>query len=123
MKMGTTEFLILVVLNEKDRYGYEITREVYERSDGFFEFKQGFLYPALRRMEQEDLIGGYWRRSDIGGPDRKYYRLTSKGGIRLNAFVEAWAEFGSQLDRWLTSVRVGDAPRTSAERRQRAGAR
>ena len=120
--MGTTEFLILVVLNEKDRYGYEITREVHERSDGFFEFKQGFLYPALRRMEQAGLIGGYWRRSDASGPDRKYYRLTSTGETRLNAFVEAWAEFASQLDRWLTSMRVGDAPQEKVRRHKRAGA-
>ncbi len=111
MKMGTTEFLVLVVLNEKDRYGYEIAREVHDRSEGFFEFKQGFLYPALRRMEQTNSIRGYWRRSDTGGPNRKYYRLTSKGQLRLGAFVEAWGEFGDQLDRLLATTRPADTPR------------
>ncbi len=111
MKMGTTEFLVLVVLNEKDRYGYEIAREVHDRSDGFFEFKQGFLYPALRRMEQRKLIRGYWTRSDTGGPNRKYYQLMPRGELRLGAFVEAWEEFGGQLERLLATARAGDGRR------------
>ena len=122
MKMGTTEFLVLVVLNEKDRYGYEITREIHDRSDGFFEFKQGFLYPALRRMEGEELITGYWRRSDSGGPDRKYYKLTAEGVTRLGAFIEAWSDFSSQIDRLLTTT-VGYSPRGQARSSTSAGSR
>lgn len=121
--MGTTEFLVLVVLNERDRYGYEITRDVHDRSSGFFEFKQGFLYPALRRMEQEALISGYWTRSDTGGPNRKYYRLTVKGKLRLEAFVEAWEEFGGQLDLLLATVRAGHGRGEGSVPRTRARAR
>ncbi len=120
MKMGTTEFLVLVVLNERDRYGYEITREIHDRSEGFFEFKQGFLYPALRRMEAEGFINGYWRRSDTGGPDRKYYKLTADGEARLRAFVEAWSDFSSQIDRLLTTT-VGYPTRLRARSSASAG--
>ena len=97
MKMGTTEFLVLVVLNERDRYGYEITREIHDRSGGFFEFKQGFLYPALRRMEGEGFINGYWRRSDAGGPDRKYYklRLLTTAGYPTKVRARSSASAGS----------------------------
>jgi len=123
MKMGTTEFLVLIVLNEKDRYGYEIAREVHERSGGFFEFKQGFLYPALQRMERADFLDAYWRRSNTGGPNRKYYRLTKKGSARLAAFVEAWAEFGAHLEHWLTAARAGDPLRETVETASRAEAR
>lgn len=120
MKMGTTEFLVLVVLNEKDRYGYEIAREVHDRSDGFFAFKQGFLYPALRRMEQRKLIRGYWTRSDTGGPNRKYYQLMSRGELRLGAFVEAWEEFGGQLERLLATAGAGDGRREASAPRAQA---
>ena len=89
LKMGTTEILILAILTKGDRYGYEISGDVKEQSEGFFEFKQGFLYPTLRRMEENKLITGYWKDSASGAPDRKYYRLTRQGRARLEASMEA----------------------------------
>ncbi len=102
LKMGTTEILILAILTKGDRYGYDISRDVKERSEGFFEFKQGFLYPTLRRMEDAKLISGYWRDSASGGPDRKYYKLTRGGRQRLDQSLEAWAEFSRRFNKMLT---------------------
>lgn len=93
LKMGTTEILILAILSRADRSGYEISRAVKDRSQGFFEFKQGFLYPTLRRMEEAKLIAGYRKDSANGGPDRKYYRLTRQGRARLEASLKAWRDF------------------------------
>jgi DNA-binding PadR family transcriptional regulator len=101
LKMGTTEILILAILTKGDRYGYDISRDVKERSEGFFEFKQGFLYPTLRRMEEAKLITGYWKDSASGGPDRKYYRLTRQGRARLEASLEAWADFSKRFNKML----------------------
>ena len=106
LKMGTTEILILTVLTQGERYGYEISREVFERSHGFFEFKQGFLYPTLRRMEEDKLIHGYWKDSSAGGPNRRYYRLTRQGRSRLDASVAAWSEFSRSFNRMLTLAKA-----------------
>ena len=105
LKMGTTEILILAALTHGDRYGYEISREVFERSNGFFEFKQGFLYPTLRRMEQSGLVHSYWKNSVAGGPDRKYYRLTRQGRSRLKTSEAAWLEFSSKFNHMLAAVK------------------
>jgi DNA-binding PadR family transcriptional regulator len=101
LKMGTTEILILAILTKGDRYGYDISRDVKERSEGFFEFKQGFLYPTLRRMEGSKLITGYWKDSASGGPDRKYYRLTRQGRGRLEASISAWSDFSKRFNKML----------------------
>ena len=105
LKMGTTEILILAILSKGERYGYDISRSVKERSDGFFEFKQGFLYPTLRRMEEAKLITGYWRDSVSGAPDRKYYRLTRLGRERLRASLEGWTDFSKRFDKMLAVAR------------------
>jgi DNA-binding PadR family transcriptional regulator len=102
LKMGTTEILILLVLKQRDCYGYEITREVSSRSTGYFELKQGFLYPTLRRMESAKLIQGYWKHSATRGPNRRYYRLTARGITRLKISVEAWSEFSGSFNHMLS---------------------
>lgn len=104
-KMGTTEILTLVILTQGDQYGYEISREVVDRSAGYFELKQGFLYPTLRRMEGAKLIQGYWKDSSSGGPSRRYYRLTRKGKAHLQGSIEAWSEFSRRFNRILGSRR------------------
>jgi len=105
LKMGTTEILILAILTKGDRYGYDISRDVKDRSEGFFEFKQGFLYPTLRRMEDSKLINGYWRDSASGGPDRKYYKLTRQGRDRLKASLDAWADFSKRFNKMLAMAK------------------
>jgi PadR family transcriptional regulator len=103
-KMGTTEMLILAVLSAGDQYGYEITRQVSESSGGYFDLKQGFLYPTLQRMEKAKLLRAYWRGSDTRGPDRKYYRLTAKGKALLAESLKAWKDFSRRFTRTLTAI-------------------
>jgi PadR family transcriptional regulator PadR len=105
LKMGTTEILILAALTHGDRYGYGISREVFERSNGFFEFKQGFLYPTLRRMEESGLVQSYWKDSVAGGPNRKYYRLTRQGRFRLKRREAAWTEFSHKFNHMLAAAK------------------
>ncbi len=101
LKMGTTEILVLAILTQGDRYGYEISKEVFKRSKGFFEFKHGFLYPALNRMKRSRLVKSYWKESGGSGPDRKYYRITRAGQKRLQTSAEAWALFSKEFNRML----------------------
>ena len=97
LKMGTTEIVVLSLLSRGDRYGYEISKEVADLTDGYFDFKQGFLYSTLRRLEHSRLIEGYWRSSDSRGPNRKYYRICDIGRAKLDASLRTWDEFVRHL--------------------------
>jgi PadR family transcriptional regulator PadR len=115
---GTVEMLILDVLARGDSYGYQIAQTVLSQSDGYFQLKEGSLYPALHRLERQKLLGSYWvekdRQSDAagmglggsgpgirasgdgaGGRRRKYYRLTPKGQAALKAKRDEWQRFAA----------------------------
>ncbi len=75
---GTTETLILQLLTERPMYGYELIQTARERSHGFFDWKEGALYPCLHRLEGDGLIAGEWQVAKESKP-RKYYTLTQAG--------------------------------------------
>jgi PadR family transcriptional regulator, regulatory protein PadR len=89
---GTVEMLILQVLCPAESYGYQITQDVLARSQGYFELKEGSLYPALHRMERQDLLESYWVDAD-SGRRRKYYRITAAGKKVLDEKLEEWHRF------------------------------
>jgi len=90
---STVEMLILKVIEQGPSYGYEITQTVSAGSDGYFDLKEGSLYPALHRMERQKLLKSSWRDAD--GRRRKYYELTALGRKELATRSKAWAEFAS----------------------------
>jgi PadR family transcriptional regulator PadR len=92
--MGNIEPLLLYMFVETPMYGYQIIRELENRSQGYFKFKEGTLYPVLHRMESEGLIIAEWRSLD-GGRQRKYYNITPKGA---KALVEKRAEWRELLN-------------------------
>ena len=74
---GNTETLLLSLLAGEAMYGYQIVKEIEWRSSGYFQFKEGTLYPALHRLERSELVEGTWREADSGIP-RRYYHITAK---------------------------------------------
>ena len=96
LRRGSTKVLILSLLQEEPMYGYQLSKELRRRSSGYFEFKDGTLYPALHRMEKEGLLRGRWQVVEEG-PSRKYYHLTDKGRKELNHLQRDWAAFAEQL--------------------------
>jgi len=73
-------------------YGYRIIKDLDRRSQGYFKFKEGTLYPALHRLERAGLILGRWQVLP-SGQQRKYYHITDKG---LSILVERrgqWQDF------------------------------
>lgn len=86
------EALILAVIAEGDQHGYQLAIEIEERSDGFFRFNHGTLYPILHKLEKEGLIVGNWQQE---GPKRKrkYYLLTEKGREYLATQRREWNAF------------------------------
>ena len=75
LKRGSTQVLVLALLEERERHGYEIARLIEERSGGTISFHAASLYPTLYRMEERDLIEGRWVEK-VGQRRRRYYRLT-----------------------------------------------
>lgn len=75
---GTTTLLILQLLNEGDKYGYQMTKELEKKSDDLFQLKEGTLYPVLHGLENEGMIESYWEETS-SARRRKYYRITEKG--------------------------------------------
>lgn len=88
---GTVEMLILEVISEGPSYGYQIVQSVTGRSGGYFQLKEGSLYPALHRLERQKLLSSFWEEAD--GRRRKYYRLTPAGRKALAARKQQWRQF------------------------------
>lgn len=96
LKRGTLEMVLLRLLAERDRYGYEIVSAIEERSGGRFELKDGTLYPVLYRLEGAGHVEPYWQTQERGVP-RKYYRITAQGRGELARLVEEWQGFVSAV--------------------------
>jgi PadR family transcriptional regulator, regulatory protein PadR len=90
---SAVEMLILEVIAHGPTYGYQITQTVAERSQGYFELKEGSLYPALHRMERQKLLRASWSEAD--GRRRKYYELTDAGRADLAARKQSWQSFAA----------------------------
>lgn len=86
---GHIDTIILKALFEGDKYGYEICKEVEERSGGTYELKQPTLYSCLKRLESQKLISSYWTDSEIGGK-RHYYKLTELGKETCQKNQDDW---------------------------------
>lgn len=89
---GSTETLLLSLLSGEPMYGYQLVKEIEQRSSGYFHFKEGTLYPALHRLERDGLIAGAWRSSPTG-QNRRYYEVTAKGRAGLASMLEEWNLF------------------------------
>ena len=73
-------------------YGYQIIKELERRSQGYFKFKEGTLYPALHRLEKAGLVLGKWQILP-NGRQRRYYYITTKGRSKLTVDRSQWQDF------------------------------
>ncbi|CAM4524090.1 DNA-binding PadR family transcriptional regulator [Paenibacillus endophyticus] len=94
---GSTVILILTLLDRKEMYGYEMTKEIEKSSSGVFTFKEGTLYPILHTLEVDELVESYW--NEEGSRKRKYYRITERGRGQLQEKKQEWALFRTTVDR------------------------
>jgi PadR family transcriptional regulator PadR len=93
---GSTDHLLLVLMGQQPMYGYQIIKELDNRSQGYFKFKEGTLYPALHRMEKSKLIEGKWAISPTGR-QRRYYHITAKGEKLLTLERNQWQDFTTAM--------------------------
>ena len=89
---GSTDTLLLSLLAEESMYGYKLVKEMDKRSSGYFQFKEGTLYPALHRLERDGMIQGSGETSP-SGQNRRYYHVMGKGRARLESMLKEWNLF------------------------------
>jgi len=94
---GTLDLILLSILEDAPKYGLEIIGEAKNRTDGYFDFKEGSLYPALHRLEKAKHIKGEFAPSDAGGPRRRYYHLTERGLKHLQKQREEFERFSGKV--------------------------
>lgn len=98
LKRGSAELLILALVEERPRHGYEIGQLIDSRSGGAIRFHVASLYPTLYRLEDRGLIEGRWVER-AGTRRRRYYRLTAQGRRVLASQRGVWESFFAALDR------------------------
>jgi PadR family transcriptional regulator PadR len=86
-KKGYIRVAVLILINNKPSHGYEIMKEIKERTRGFYNPTPGGVYPILRDLEKKGYIKGKWTKQN--NRNIKTYRITEKGKIILkNAVVK-----------------------------------
>ena len=98
LKRSSAILLVLALVDETPRHGYEIGKLIEARSGGDIAFKMASLYPLLYRLEQRGWIGGRWHEK-AGTRRRRFYRITPEGRRVLARQRGIWQTFVSALDR------------------------
>lgn len=97
-KKGSAELLVLSLLEDQPRHGYDISKLIQTRSGGFLRFHVTSLYPLLYRLEERGWIEGRW----VEKPEqrrRRYYSLTREGRTVLRSQRQSWKDFVAAISR------------------------
>ena len=94
---GHLDAIILRLISEKDRYGYEISKEISQRTQERFQVKEATLYAVFQRLEKRGFIRSYEGGVSLGSR-RRYYAITPKGGVALLRGMEEWREVKEIID-------------------------
>ena len=91
-KKGSAELLVLSLLEDQPRHGYDISKLIETRSGGALKFHVTTLYPLLHRLEKQGWIEGRWVEK-AEQRRRRYYKLTGQGHKVLSAQQKSWKDF------------------------------
>src|SRR5690625_3879655 len=97
MMKGTIDILLLSLIEQRDLYGYEMTRILKQLSDDTYEMSEGTLYASLKRMERRGWVESYWKDTESGR--RKYYRMKDDGKKELISKKENWDWMSSLIQK------------------------
>lgn len=101
LRKGVLEFVILLSLDDREQYGFELIAGIARRAA--IEVPEGTLYPLLLRLAKEGSISSRLAGGDGGAP-RKYYALTVQGRELLRGMIPAWSKLAASVDRLLPGV-------------------
>src|SRR5678816_4729355 len=92
LKKGSAELLILSLVEDQPRHGYDIGNLIERRSQGTLRFNVASLYPLLYRLEKRGWMQGRWVEK-AGQRRRRYYRLSAEGKKVLESQRSTWLTF------------------------------
>jgi PadR family transcriptional regulator, regulatory protein PadR len=98
LQKTSSEMVVLALLEERSRHGYELAKLIESRSAGKLEFHVASLYPMLYRLETKGWVEGRW----VERPNerrKRYYRITRTGRKILELQRQSWRDFFDALDR------------------------
>ncbi|GKU81914.1 PadR family transcriptional regulator [Niallia sp. NCCP-28] len=101
---GHLDSIILCLLLEEDRYGYEISKEISLRTENRFQIKEATLYAVFQRLEKKELIESYIGSVTMGGR-RKYYKITTLGKAFLRETADEWNELKTIMDLFMEGLK------------------
>ena len=94
---GHLEAVILRLIIEEDRYGYEISNCIKERTNNKFQIKEATLYSIVKRLQDKELIESYVGAKSHGGK-RRYYQITVLGKAYYKEKIKEWKELKIVLE-------------------------
>jgi PadR family transcriptional regulator PadR len=97
-KKGSAELLVLSLLEDQPRHGYDISKLIQMRSGGALRFHVTSLYPLLHRLEKQGWIKGLWVEK-AEQRKRRYYKLTPEGIRELRSKQQSWKDFVAVISR------------------------
>ncbi len=97
-KKGSAELLILSLLEDQPRHGYDISKLIQTRSGGALRFHVTSLYPLLHRLENDGWIAGRWVEKSEQRR-RRYYSITPRGRKLLESRRKSWRDFVAAVSR------------------------
>ncbi len=97
---GHTDTMILKLLMDGDKYGYEISKLIYTNSNGEFELKESTMFSSLKRLENDGCVTSYWGDESQGGR-RKYYKILEKGKSTYVENKQNWENAKRIIDQLL----------------------
>ncbi|MGE5403273.1 MAG: PadR family transcriptional regulator [Candidatus Doudnabacteria bacterium] len=99
LRKGSTKLAMLSLLSVRDMYGYELTKELGQITDGVITLKESNAYPALHTLEADALIKSYWKETEAGMPPRKYYSITPAGRVFLDEMKAEWKKHSEAMEK------------------------
>lgn len=97
-KKGVLELCVLSMLQDGDRYGYDVACELSK----IIEVSDGSVYPVLRRLKDDGFVTSYLEEAS-GGPPRKYYVITETGSDYMNTLKSEWIQLTSKINTLLNN--------------------
>jgi DNA-binding PadR family transcriptional regulator len=97
LQKGSAEMILLALLEERTRHGYELAKLIESQSDSKLQFQVASLYPMLYRLERKKLVEGRWVEK-AGERRRRFYKITPAGSEALAHHRRVWREFVAALN-------------------------
>ena len=102
---GSTDLLVLTLIEKEPMYGYQIIKELSKKSENIFNLQEGNLYPILHALEEKNYISSYWDATT--SKKRKYYTITKEGKKHLKNKKEEWKTYTNGVNSVIGGVLFG----------------